>query len=396
MAIFYGKKKKELLQTHQIHLETLDNIKCVNLEETDQLSSSASSISSLEEFLSEWSNDDKKEISLVEILHTVKEAFKSLPAPITEQGTKNPYPHGNFTFKYGESTPYWQTDLQVIGKFKYVLRRLAQDLDDIWLMSNWSLIIPPLVTLLDSDIAKFRLEGVICLSLLLRCLNSDLQKLNRTGLDELFWNTCIANMSYLPPSTKQNISIFLIRNSFMVLISLIPHMRSKNPTELLDQLFVSIVRIISYSVHVDITSEAMISLSNVLDLLGLESVAYISETLHCLEAILTDVAACRSLDLVSSSLDTLYTLCMVSWPRITNHIEQIIFIMATCTRNSTLNVYADNKIKQCIDALRVLDDDSVTQVLELVSLKDYRLKSLFASIEKDCKECHTHAAINLL
>src|SRR5262245_60420187 len=84
--------------------------------------------------------------------------------------------------------------------------------------SNFHLILPSMLTLLDSSHAKVRTHGTIILSNVLYLMDGSF--LARTGLAELIWATVFPNLSSLPPITELNESVELLQVTYNALLEL--------------------------------------------------------------------------------------------------------------------------------------------------------------------------------
>ena len=83
---------------------------------------------------------------------------------------------------------------------------------------NWSLVIPPLLALLDDEDIDIKIKGCEFLSRLLAITPNSL--LQRTGLGEVFHNTLTPCLSHLPSLTPECQSLQLLNAVYPTLIEL--------------------------------------------------------------------------------------------------------------------------------------------------------------------------------
>ena len=85
--------------------------------------------------------------------------------------------------------------------------------------SHWPLVIPPLLTILDDELTANKVEGCELLQIFLRITPPSL--LHRTGLGEIFQNTLVPYLSYLPTLTPEEESLQLLQAVYPALMALI-------------------------------------------------------------------------------------------------------------------------------------------------------------------------------
>lgn len=84
--------------------------------------------------------------------------------------------------------------------------------------SNWPLIIPPLLTLIDDDTTEYKSKGCELLTLLLNAAHPDF--LQQTGLGEVFEDAVMPCLSYLPTLTLEIESLQLLGAAYPALVTL--------------------------------------------------------------------------------------------------------------------------------------------------------------------------------
>ena len=85
--------------------------------------------------------------------------------------------------------------------------------------SNWPLLIPPLLAILDDSATSLKVRGCEYLQIFLGKVPPEL--LQRTGLGEVFWETLIPCLSYLPTLTPEYESLELLGAVYPTLLELV-------------------------------------------------------------------------------------------------------------------------------------------------------------------------------
>ena len=85
--------------------------------------------------------------------------------------------------------------------------------------SNWPLLIPPLLALIDDPSTTYKIKGCELLSMFLRIAPS--QIVERTGLGEVFQNALMPCLLYLPTLTPEEESLQLLSAVYPTLIALV-------------------------------------------------------------------------------------------------------------------------------------------------------------------------------
>jgi tRNA nucleotidyltransferase (CCA-adding enzyme) len=157
---------------------------------------------------------------LTEILQTrVKPLFAKDPnSTLTEQARKAAYPlPGKLLSSEAETVakPWKFQDVWVVTVYQWVLSRLEESLIE----SQWPLLIPPLLTILDDELTANKIRGCELLRTFLSLTPSAL--LQRTGLGEVFQDTLMPCLSYLPSLTPETESLELLRAVYPTLLALL-------------------------------------------------------------------------------------------------------------------------------------------------------------------------------
>ena len=86
------------------------------------------------------------------------------------------------------------------------------------MQANWSLIIPPLLALIDDSSIKYRVKGCNCLIRFIQKCPSVL--LERTGLGEIFENAVMPCLMSLPSLTEETECLEMLKAAYPALVSL--------------------------------------------------------------------------------------------------------------------------------------------------------------------------------
>ena len=86
------------------------------------------------------------------------------------------------------------------------------------MQTNWSLIIPPLLALIDDSSINYRVKGCNCLIKFLQNCPSAL--LERTGLGEIFENAVMPCLMSLPSLTEETECLEMLKAAYPALVSL--------------------------------------------------------------------------------------------------------------------------------------------------------------------------------
>ncbi|KAI4211586.1 MAG: hypothetical protein LQ351_005627 [Letrouitia transgressa] len=172
--------------------------------------------------------------------HHVKRLFARSKTPLlTAQGRKaiNPLPAAFETIDVDAGNKPWKyRSPHIVTVFRWVLEQIDAPLVE----SNWPLIIPPILTLLDDASVESKIRG--CESLLSLLKKTHASLLERTGLGEVFHNALLPLLLYLPTLTPEEESLPLLE---VVYTSLIELARARHPADgqrhlrlkMLDQVF---------------------------------------------------------------------------------------------------------------------------------------------------------------
>lgn len=152
---------------------------------------------------------------------TIRPLFTSSqkqPHPnLTAAGRKATQPKPHKTLNFGESVkepwkdPHygWTLDL---------LRWVLRTLDSKGVETNWGLIVPPILKMLDDIETAWKAAGCELLTMLLNITPPAL--LARTGLGNVFEEALMPCLAYLPSLTPENESVMLLDKTYPALLAL--------------------------------------------------------------------------------------------------------------------------------------------------------------------------------
>ena len=148
--------------------------------------------------------------------------------------------------------------------------------------TNWHLIIPPLLTLIDDTSPTYKAKGCNLLTTFLHLTPSPL--LERTGLGEVFESTLMPCLLYLPTLTEEAKSLQILHAAYKTLIALA---RVRFPEDNGQQSLLrmkALDRILKVGIfkgyahageHVRIAEVLVDQITNLVNEMGIESVRYL-------------------------------------------------------------------------------------------------------------------------
>jgi len=144
---------------------------------------------------------------------TVKPLFGPRPATITDAGRKAIHVIKPRSVPI-DIKPWRDTHPETLTLLKFTV----QHLDDSSIEESWPLIVPPILTSLDTGDVLSKYRGCQILSTLLLKVKPEF--LERTGLDQVFWEAVMPCLHFLPPLTPAVISCRITDQAFDTLIKL--------------------------------------------------------------------------------------------------------------------------------------------------------------------------------
>lgn len=144
---------------------------------------------------------------------TIKPLFGPKPATITDAGRKAIHVIKLRSVPI-DIKPWRDAHPETLTLLKFTVRNL----DHSSIEEFWPLIVPPILTSLDTGDVLSKHRGCQILSILLLKVKPEL--LERTGLDQVFWEAVMPCLHFLPPLTPFEVSRKITDQAFDTLIEL--------------------------------------------------------------------------------------------------------------------------------------------------------------------------------
>jgi tRNA nucleotidyltransferase (CCA-adding enzyme) len=302
-----------------------------------------------------------------------------------------------------DQLPPWKSPQQ-----SSVLQLLAwscEKLDRHTVEKEWGVLIPPVLTVLDSSDVLTKAEGCKLLRYVLEQTPSTL--LHRTGLIPVFQESLYTSVTYLPTFTDPKDSVIILREAIPALLALTnascPNSSPERTKSLLEVLRKGILAPLNHaSEHVIIVDELQKQLPAVLEALELDSVVHLKDLVPIISTIIDEPFALAYPPLLTSTLFTLQTLLIQARPRI--WFWRLDILKGLCGLWLRLHPLAEegnhsdtsklDELKEdCVDVMKELDDavndkkwteetirtEWATE-LETLQKTDIRLETLFSDL----------------
>lgn len=324
------------------------------------------------------------------LLNHVKPLFvKSKNPLLTAQARKaiSPLPGPNVPSDLESSNKPWKFQSpHIVTIFQWILTQLDASLVEV----HWPLIIPPLLTILDDVSIKYKIKGCSLLILLLKITPANL--LERSGLGDIFQNTLMPYLLYLPSLTPVEESIPLLDAAYPTLIGLT--MARYNTPETTAKRTKSLDSIFRYGVlkghahageNVRIASLLMKKSTDLVNTMGIYCVKHLKDLLPLISATLTAPFATAYPPLLGAALHTLRAVIINGWPRVGFHRGEILEGLVICwcriedeekPTSELLSIKEGiQDISHAVVQLLKNDDDAIEE-MKTIRDNDSRLKTL--------------------
>ncbi|KAL8799824.1 MAG: hypothetical protein Q9182_005619 [Xanthomendoza sp. 2 TL-2023] len=274
------------------------------------------------------------------LLDNIKPLFlKSRSSLLTSQARKAisplPGPAGPSDFESG-SKPWKFESPHIVTVLQWTLSQLDAGLVE----KHWPLIIPPLLTILDDVSVAYKIRGCQLLDILLTVTPSSL--LERSGLGEVFHNTLLPYLLYLPTLTPEEESLPLLNATYNTLITLtqsrfpasFPRSSTANPQKI--QTLSAIFRygILKSHTHIGenvrVCELLMRKSANLVPAMGIHSVKHLKDILPIITGTLTSPFATAAPTLLMATLGCLKAVIVNGWPRVRAHRGEMLEGLVTC------------------------------------------------------------------
>lgn len=225
----------------------------------------------------------------------------------------------------------------------------------------WPLLLPPVLTLLDSTLVAAKTRAVRMVALLLRRLeDSRCDLLLRTGMAGVLWDAVLPCLSYLPPLTPSSEAVPLLRAAYDCLLALACHghgpasgagtgapggsaLAKSGPhgavaagaspkVAKLDVLVrEGFLRGMSFAgEHVAVVRVLVAALARIVAAMGVWAVRHLPRIVPALAAILANPFGDLCLPLLADAADCLAVVVANCWPRMADYVPECLRGLALC------------------------------------------------------------------
>ncbi|KAL8657980.1 MAG: hypothetical protein Q9226_001390 [Calogaya cf. arnoldii] len=269
------------------------------------------------------------------LLDHVKPLFlKSKPSVLTDQGRKaiTPLPGTAVPSDFESGSKPWKFQSpHIITIFQWTLGQL----DAALVEQHWPLVIPPLLTILDDVSITLKIRGCRLLKTLLKVVPASL--LERSGLGEVFHDTLMPYLLFLPSLTPEEESIPLLNATYDTLLSLtLTRFSTPASTPLKVRTLDAIFRygVLKGYTHagekVRIAELLMKKSTDFVNAMGVYCVKHLKDLLPVIMTILTAPFATAYPPLLNASLQVLRAIIVNGWPRLAFHRAEILEGLIVC------------------------------------------------------------------
>ncbi|KAL8814310.1 MAG: hypothetical protein Q9223_006459 [Gallowayella weberi] len=332
------------------------------------------------------------------LLDNIKPLFlKSRSTLLTSQARKAISPISGSAppsdFESG-SKPWKFESPHIVTVLQWTLSQLEAGLVE----KHWPLIIPPLLTILDDVSVTYKIRGCELLDILLKVTPSSL--LERSGLGEVFHNTLLPYLLYLPTLTPEEDSLPLLNATYNTLITLtqsrfppaasLPH-SSTNPKQTQTLSVIFRYGILKSHTHIGenvrVSELLMRKTANLVSAMGIHSVKHLKDILPIITGPLTSPFATASPPLLLAALGCLKAVIVNGWPRVRAHRGEILQGLVTCwiriadedgvgEELCRVKVEVAEVWRAVVEILR--GDEEVEEEMRMLRECDGRVETLFA------------------
>ena len=269
------------------------------------------------------------------LLNHIKPHFiKSTNPSLTSQARKaiSPLPGPSAPSDFESANKPWKFQSpHIVTIFRWILTQLDASLVE----AHWPLIIPPLLTILDDVSVTYKIKGCELLLLLLNVAPAAL--LRRSGLGEIFHNTLMPYLLYLPTLTPEEESVPLLNAAYTALISLTlarypTPSSAASKTKSLDAVFrYGILKGHAHAgENVRIAEVLMKKTTDLISAMGIYCVKHLKDLFPLITGILTAPFATAYPPLLEVALQTLRAIIVNGWPRMAFHRGEILEGLLVC------------------------------------------------------------------
>ncbi|OLL25506.1 hypothetical protein NEOLI_002157 [Neolecta irregularis DAH-3] len=255
---------------------------------------------------------------------------------ITDHGRLHPYPRKSapeYVYAQDRDIKYpWKAHAETITILEWTIRNLPTE----EMVSQWPLIIPPVVTMLQDISVTFKIRGCEILLVVLKRVDPTI--VQKSGLADLFWQSLMVCLTYLPTITPEDDSAELLdvalAGLFQIAAIRFPD-DIQSRAKLLDQVYrEGIERGVAFAgEYLKIICTLIRWLNELVQVTGIYHVKHLKNTLQILADQLQHPLAHHDLSNLTSSVQCLLTICTKCWPRLDYHHAKILKAISICFRN---------------------------------------------------------------
>ncbi|KAL8953382.1 MAG: hypothetical protein Q9222_000759 [Ikaeria aurantiellina] len=333
-----------------------------------------------------------EELITVLLKEHIKPLFLKSKSPIlTEQARKkttSSLPAGPSDFdNSGNNKPWKYHSPHIITVFRWVLTQLDTRLVE----TLWPLVIPPLLSLLDDSSTAHKVKGCEMLRILLEKV--PLKLLARSGLGEVFQETLMPYLMYLPSLTPVDESVVLLDAVYDALIALTMVQHASNAalrTKALGAVFRNgILKGYAHAgENVRIAELLMRKAADLVCAMKIHCVKHLKDLLPLIAANLTAPFATAHPPLLEATLETLRVVIVNGWPRLAFHPGVILEGLIICysriddeDKPTAALVEIQTTIKEILSVVMQLlnDDDIARSEVQALRESEPRLSSILGT-----------------
>jgi hypothetical protein len=272
-------------------------------------------------------------------------------------------------------TPAWQLQLpSAVAILEWTLGALAVgDIEAVW-----GLLIPPVLTLLDSIVTGVKTRAVGMITLLLQRVEGT-TLLQRTGIAGVFWDAVLPCLSYLPPLTPAPEAVPLLRAAHTCLLALArreKEMRKK--ARLLDAVVrEGFLRGLAFAGENVVVVEVFVDqLGLVTEEMGMWAVRHLRNVVPALAEILASPFGDAYPPLMLAAAKTMVTLTRNCWVRMPDYVAEVLRGVTVCWRRIGQReakdelVEVEKELRRIVAVLRAVVEKSEGGVERWKSLRE--------------------------
>lgn len=241
----------------------------------------------------------------------------------------------NTNTRVNTGTPAWQAQRpESVAILSWIIAVIpVADIE-----AAWGLLIPPILTLIDSTISSVKTRTIdMIASLLQRLDESDGTRtlLKRTGLAPVFWDSVLPCLSYLPPLTPTREAAPLQRAAYKCL-RVLAHAREPKDARKRSQLLDAVIREgflrgqAFAGEHVLLAVVMVEELADVIEAMGIWSVRHLNTVIPALAGILASPFGDVYPPLLIAAARTLSCTVKVCWPRMEAYVAEALRGVTVC------------------------------------------------------------------